>query len=147
MCFNRSPNCAIKPNYEVVEFQTQSGITTVLYSAAYCYVILPLIPCYSSPHISFHTRSSSHPGVVCLHLSISIYRTKLNKNTGVSHLRLSIPTTRSDSLPSPGPYCMTLPSCHLRILAFREISSRVAQSYLSAILWLHHAFLLRSLHL
>ena len=34
VCAHRSPDCAIRPSYEVVEFQPWSGIAAVLDSAA-----------------------------------------------------------------------------------------------------------------
>ena len=58
------------PNFEVVEFQPRSGIAIVLDYVDYCYVRLPCLPCYSSPHRSYHTRSFAYPGVTCLRLSI-----------------------------------------------------------------------------
>ena len=69
-CFHRSTDWAIWLIYEVVEIQTRSGIATVLDSAAYCYVRLPCLPWYSSPHRSYHMRSFAHPGVVCIQPSI-----------------------------------------------------------------------------
>ena len=41
---NQSPGCVILPNHEVVEFQPQSGITTVLDFVAYFYVVIPRLP-------------------------------------------------------------------------------------------------------
>ena len=74
VCVNRSLDCEVWPNYEVVEFQPRSVIVTVLESVAYCYVFLPWLPWYHSSHIIFHTSSSSHPGVAHLHTSISSFR-------------------------------------------------------------------------
>ena len=44
MCVNWSPGCVILPNYEVVEFQPWSCITTALDSVAYCYAHITLPP-------------------------------------------------------------------------------------------------------
>ena len=135
VCVNRSPDCAIWPNYEVVELQPQSVVTTVLDSVAYCYLLLPYLPFYSIPHLRSHTRSSAHPGIACLRTRISAYRTRSNANPGVSCLRPSILTTRYAYLPYPSPYCATLPSRRLQLLASCENSSRVSCSCLSAASW------------
>ena len=127
----------------MLEFQTWSVIATVLYSVAYCCVLLPCLPCYSSPHLSFHLRSFAHLGVARLRPLISTYITSSTAHPGISRLRLSIPTTRYTSLPSPGSYCADIPSRHFLILASREISSRFARSCLSVAPWRHHASLLR----
>ena len=113
------------------------------YYVAYFYVTLPFLPCYSSPHLSFHTRSSAHPSVARLHLIMSTYHMRSTTHPGVSCLFLIIPTSRSSSLPSPGPYCVTLPSCVLRLLDSRKYNSRIAQSCLSPPPWRYHASLLR----
>ena len=130
VCVNRSPECAIWLNYEVVEFQPQSLIDTVLDSFGYCFLLLTSLPCYYILHLSFHMRSSAHVGITCLRPSISSYRTSSTAYPGVSRLHTSIPTTRSTYLPSPGPNCVTLPSCPLWLLTPRKIYSRVAPSCL-----------------
>ena len=58
----------------MVEFQIQSGISTVLDSVDYFYVRLPCLPWYSSPHCSYHTRSFTHIGVACFRPRIPTYR-------------------------------------------------------------------------
>ena len=138
VCVNRSPDCAICPNYEVVDFQPQSVIATVLDSLAYFYVLLPCILCYSSPRLSFHTRETAHPGVARLCTRISTYRTRSTSQPGVSCICPIILNTRYASLPSPGSYCAALLYRRLLLLASREISSRVVRTCLSAPPPLHH---------
>ena len=116
-------------NYEVVEFQPRSFIATVLDSVAYCYVLLPFLPCYSNPQLSFNTRSFAHLGVANLRPIISTYRMGSTAHPGISRICPIIPTTRSGSLPSPGSYCVAFHSHFLLLLASHNISSRVAQGF------------------
>ena len=44
-------------------FKPQSGTSKALDSVAYCYVLLTYLACYYSPHLSYHTRSFTHPGL------------------------------------------------------------------------------------
>ena len=104
-----------------MEFQTRSVIATVLGSIAYCCVILPFLPYYSSPHLSFHTRSFEHLGVTHLCPIISTYRTGSTAHPGISRICPRIPTTRSDYLPSPGSYWVVFPSHNLLLLASCKI--------------------------
>ena len=91
-----------------------SGIATVLDSVAYGYVLLPWLPCYSIPHLSYPTRSFSHLGVACLKISISIYHTRSSVHPDVSLICPRILNFRSASLYSPGSYCVALtPHCFL----------------------------------
>ena len=113
----------------MVEFQPRSVIATVLDSVAYCYVLLPCLPCYSNPQLSFHTRSFAHLGVTHLRPRISTYRTGSTSHPGISHICPIIPTTRSGYLPSPGSYCVAFHSHFLLLLASHNISSRVARSF------------------
>ena len=108
-----------------------SRIATVLDSAAYCYVILPHRPCYSSPRRSYHTSSSAHPGVTRLRPSISTYRTRSFAHPGVSRLRPGTPTSHSATPPSSGSYCMTLSPNRLLLLASHEAPAKVARSCFS----------------
>ena len=109
----------------MVEFQSRSVIATVLDSVAYCYVLLPCLPCYYSLHRSFRKGSFTHLGLACLCPSISTYRTRSTAHPGVSCLRPSIPTTRYASLPSPGSYFVAIPSCFLQLLAYCKFFSEV----------------------
>ena len=106
----------------------QSGIDSVLDYIAYCYVLLPRLPCYSIPRLNYHTRSFSHLGVSCLLPSISSYHTRPFSHLGISRLRPSIPTLLSTSLPSSGSYCVNLYPCSLLFFASRETPIKVARS-------------------
>ena len=64
----------------------QSGIATVLDSAAYCYVLIPHLPWYYSTCRSYHTRSFAHRGVTRLRTSISAYHTRSFAHPVVSRL-------------------------------------------------------------
>ena len=130
VCVNRSPDCTIWPNYEVVEFQPWSVIATVLYSVTYWYALLPCLPGYYSPHISFHMRSFSHPVVVCLRPIIPTYHMRSTSHPGVSCILTIIPTTRYASLTLPVSYYLALPSHRLWLLASQEITSRFSRSSL-----------------
>ena len=99
----------------------QSGIATVLDSAAYCYVIIPLHPCYYSPCCRYHTMSSTHPGVTCLCHSISAHRTRSFTHLGVSRICTSIPTLHSVTPPPSGSYCVNLSPNRLLLLAPQEL--------------------------
>ena len=122
-----------------MEFHPRSVISTVLDSVTYICVLLPCIPCYSSPCISFHTRSFSHPGVARLRPSISTCRTRSTAHMGVSRIHPIILTTRYAYQPSPGSYRVALPYPCLQILVSREISSRVIQRCLYVTPCIHHA--------
>ena len=51
-------------------------IAIVLEYVAYCYWLLHWLPWYYSSHFIFHTSSSDHLGVACIHPSISTYLTR-----------------------------------------------------------------------
>ena len=96
-----------------------SGISTVLEYVAYCYIFIPFLPCYSSPHLSYHTRSFAHPGV--------------------AHLPPRILTSQSASTHLPGSYCLTLSPRRLLLFYSRDIYSKVDLSCFSAVSWNHYA--------
>ena len=143
MCVNRSLDCAIWPNYEVVEFQPKSVLDTFYDSVVYCYVILPRLTWYYSTRFSFHPNSSAKPGVAQIRPSIFSYYKMLTARPGISCIPIKILTTCSAYLPSYGLYCATIPSRFIWILASRKISSRIAQSCLSDARLRHHASLLQ----
>ena len=121
----------------------QSGIDTVLESAAYCYVIIPRLPWCSIPRSSYHTRSFSHPGVTRIRPSISAYCKRSLDHPGVSRLRPSIPNPPYASPPPYGPYCVTLSPCRLLLLSSCETPEKVNRSCFSVTSWRHQAPLLR----
>ena len=104
----------------------QLGIATALNSIAYCYIFLPCLHCYSSPHLIYQMKSFAHLGVTCLCPSISTYRKRSSSHPGICHICPSIPTSRSSSLYSPGSYCMDLSTYDLLIFDSFKISSKVA---------------------
>ena len=106
--------------------KTHSGIAKVLYSAAYCCLILPFLSWYYIPHLRYHTRSFSHPVTSLTRPSIFAYRKRSSSHLGVSHLHISIPSSRSNSLPPPRAYCMDLSPLCLLIFASCDISAKVA---------------------
>ena len=113
---NQSLGCVIWPNYEVVEFQPRSWITTALYSVAYWCVPLPFLSCYYSPHLTRHTRSFSHQVVNRLHPRISTYRKRSSSHLSVAHICTSILTSRSYNFLFPwlllcGSLTPSLPPC------------------------------------
>ena len=120
----------------------QSGIATVLGSVTYCYVLLYCLPCYSSSHFKYHTRSFYHQGVACLRPRISTKRTISSSHPGIYHLRPRIPTSHSTSLPSPGFYCMDLSTRRLLIFFSRKIYAKVSLICFSTASWRHHDSLL-----
>ena len=101
----------------------QSGIDEVLESAAYCYVLLPRLPCYSSTSCSYQTSSSTHLGFPCLQPSIYAYQTKSFTHLGISRIRTIILTSQPSLAPSrrlllcgiiskyPPPLCLLQDSC------------------------------------
>ena len=94
-------------------FKPQSGIATVLDYSAYCYVLLPRPPYYSSPCHSYHTKSLYHPGIIRLRPIISTYLTRSFSHPGISRIRLRTRITdplSASPLPS-GSYCATLSPC------------------------------------
>ena len=122
---------------------TQSGIAQVLDSDAYCDVILPLRPFYISPHCSYHTSSSAHLGVPCIHPSISDYHTRLFSHLDVSCLLTRIPTPHPSTWPPSGSYCMKLYLNIPPLLSDHNIPSKVPQSCFYVASWHHQASLLR----
>ena len=112
----------------------QSRISTVLDSAAYCYVILPCHPCYSSPRRSYHTSSSSHTRVTRLRPRISAYHMRSFAHLGVSRLHPIILTYQSATPPPSGSYCVTLSPNRLLLLASRKIPAKAEQSFLCRLL-------------
>ena len=122
--------------------KTQSGISTVLDSVVYCYVLLTILLFYSSPQLSYNTRSFFLLGVACLHPIISTYRTSSSIHLGVSRLRPSIPTSRSASPHYPGSYCVAISPRRLLLFYSREISAKVSLSFFSFGYWRHHDSLL-----
>ena len=89
--------------------EPQSDIAKVLCFVTYCYVILPCLTCYSSPHLSYHKRSFSHPGIAYLRPSISIYSMRSSYHPGISCVCPIIPTYQSAFLSSP--CCAPPPLC------------------------------------
>ena len=120
----------------------QSGIDTVLDSGAYFYIRIPCLPCYSSPRLSYHTRSFARPDVSCIRPSISTYRTRSFAHPGVSCLHPSILSSLSASPPSSGSTCMTLSTCSIFLFASRKTLSKVSKSCFSVASWCHQASLL-----
>ena len=115
---NRYLGYVLWPNYEVAEFQPQSGITTSLDSAAYCYVPLPCLPCYYSPRLSHRTRSSGHLGVASLHTGIPTSRSDfpllpwLLMCGSLNPLPpLCFPIYSRQSFPKMIIYCLVVPPC------------------------------------
>ena len=84
--------------YYVVEFQLSSGITTAIYSVAYCYVTLPCLHWYSSLHFIHHIRLFDHLVISRLHTIISTYCTRSSACLGVAQFRSRILTSCSASL-------------------------------------------------
>ena len=106
----------------MVEFQPRSGISTVLDSVAYFYVRIPYLPCYSSPHCSYHTRSS------------------LTRALLVADPESRLPAL---ILPSPGSHSMT-PSPYRLLLISSYASNMIARSCFSVNYLCHHAPLLKT---
>ena len=120
----------------------QSGISQVLDSAAYCYVIMPRRPCYYIPRNSYHMSSSAHLGVPCLHPIIFAYQMKSFAHLGISCLRPSIATSHPSTPPPSSFYCVMLFPNPLLLLASRKIPAKVARSCSSVASWHHQAYLL-----
>ena len=120
----------------------QSGIDQVLDYAAYCYVILPRHPCYSSTCRSYHTGSSTHLGVPHLRPSISSYHTRSFSHLYVSCLRPIIPTDHPATPPPYSSYFMVISPNLLLLLVSREIPTKVAQSCFCFTSWRHQDSLL-----
>ena len=120
----------------------QSGIATVLDSDAYCYVILPYRSCYSIPRHSYHTSSSSHPGITRIHPRISAYRIMSFVHPGVSRLCPIILTSYSAIPPPSRSYCVILSPNHILLLASHENPAKVSQICFSITSWNHQAYLL-----
>ena len=111
--------CTIWTNYEVVELQPWSWITTVLDSVIYCCVYIPCLPCYSSPCLVHWTRPFAYPGVARLHPRFSTYRTRSSAQLGGARLFPSIPNSLSISPLFPwlllcGSLTPFLPPCFLQ---------------------------------
>ena len=120
----------------------QSGISEVLDSASYCYVLLPRRSCYYSTHRSYHISSSTHLGVSCLRPSISAYHTRSFSHLAFYRLRPRIPTSQPALLLPSGSYCVAFSPHLLLLLASHEILSRATRSCLSIASWRHQASLL-----
>ena len=120
----------------------QSGIATVLDSVDYCYVLLPHLPYYSSPRLSYHMRSFDHLGFSCLRPSISAYRTRSFKHPCVSLIRSRIQTSLSASLPSSGSYCLNLSPFRPLLFDSCETPDKVDQSCFYAASCHHQSSLL-----
>ena len=121
----------------------QSGIATVLYYADYFYIILPHHPCYSSPRRSYHTSSSTHPGITCICPIISAYHTRSFAHPRASHLRPIIPTSHYVTPPPSVSYCLTLSPNILLLLYSRMTTTKVAWICFSVASWRHQDSLLR----
>ena len=120
----------------------QSGIDEVLDSAAYCYVLLPRLPCYSSTSCSYQTSSSTHLGFPCLQPSIYAYQTKSFTHLGISRIRTIILTSQPSLPPPVGSYCVALFPNILLLFASREIPAKVARICFYVASWRHQACLL-----
>ena len=121
----------------------QSGIDQVLDYAAYCCVLYPTPPCYSSPHCIYHTSSSAHLCVLCLRPRISAYHMRSFAHIGVSRIYRSIKTPQPVLLLPSSSYCMKLSPPLLLLLDSREIPARVYRSCFSVAYWSHQSPLLR----
>ena len=122
----------------------RSGIDIDLDSVAYCSVLLPLLPCYSSPHLSYHMSPFSNPGVTRICPRISAYSTRSSAHPGVSHLHPSILNFRSSSPYSPGSYWVALSPRRLLLFSSRDISVKFSLCCFSDASWCHRASLLRT---
>ena len=120
----------------------QSGIATVLDSAAYFCVILTRRPCYSNPCRSYQASSSSHLGVTRLSPSIYAYQTMSFAYLGVSCLSPSIPNSYPATPPPSVSYCVTLSPNILLVLSSCKNPAKVAQSCLCVTSWSHQSSLL-----
>ena len=118
-------------------YNPQSGIAQVLDYVAYCDVILPRRPCYTSPHCSYQKISSAHLGVPYLRPNISAYHTRLFYHLGVSRLCPSIPTHHPTTSPPSGSYRITLYLNLLLLLSSHKIPDKVPQSCFYVASWIH----------
>ena len=108
-----------------------SVISQVLFSAAYCFVILTLLSCYSGPRRSYNTSSSAHVGFPGIRPSISAYVMRPFSHLGVYRLRPIITTYHPATPPPSGSYYVTLSPNRLLLLASCEIPAKVSQSCFS----------------
>ena len=104
----------------------QSGISQVLDSAAYCDVIIPHHPCYSSPRRIYHTSSSTHLGFLCIRPIIFAYHMRLFAHLGVSCIYPSIPNYHPVTPPPSGAYCVMISPNRLLLLASCDIPANVS---------------------
>ena len=120
----------------------QSGISQVLDSAAYWYVILPRRSCYYSPCRSYHTSSSAYLGVPGLSPGIYAYHTRSFAHLCVSCLCTIITTSYPATPPPSRSYYVTLsPNC-LLLLASCETPAMATRSCSDVASWRHQASLL-----
>ena len=114
LCVNRSPDWAIWPNYEVMEFQPWSGIATVLDSATFIqlyYSLLPphlFQPCSGSPSPpppgpNSYCSPIFHPSTPLISLFAPAYPPQLARCGATIHLG-GAPTCWP-----PPPVCASLP--------------------------------------
>ena len=119
----------------------QSGISQVLDSSAYYFVLIPSRPCYFSIICSNHTSSSVHLCLPRLSTSITAYHTRSFIHLSISCLCPSILTSRSTLPPPSGSYCMTLLIYPL-LLSLPKDSCQGGPKFFSLVSWHHHTFLL-----
>ena len=127
--------------------EPQSGISQVLDSVDYCYVLPPHRPCYFIPCRSFNTSSSAHLGAPRLRPIISAYHTRLFTHLVISCLCPSIPTSQPSLPPPTGPYCVTFSPTLFLLLAFLNIPANVFQICFFVASWCHQASFLFPPHL